>query len=57
MAFDRKLIKNGNGWALTVNAVILALLEIDPEIDLARYSIVGNKLVITKSENKISEKK
>ncbi len=48
----RKLMRNGNGWALTVNKTILELLKINPETDLVEYSIETNKLIITKSDKK-----
>ncbi len=52
MAVDRKLIRNGNGWALCLNSTILGLLDINPKIDMVSYSIQKETLVI-----KISDKK
>lgn len=52
MTIDRKLIKNGNGWALCINATILGLLDVNPERDMVRYTMVENKLIITKSDKK-----
>jgi len=49
---DKKLMRNGNGWALAINATILKLLKINPETDLVEYSIETDKLIITKSKNK-----
>jgi len=48
---DRKLIRNGNGWALCLNSTILNLLKINPQTDLVEYIIERDKLIITKSEN------
>ena len=56
MTVDRKLIRNGNGWALCLNSTILGLLDIDPEINMVNYVIENNKLIITKSD-KLKEKK
>ena len=50
MGFDRKLMRNGNGWALSINSTILGLLDIDPEVNMVKYNIDNNKLIITKSE-------
>lgn len=50
MSFDRKLIRNGNGWALSINSTILSLLDVDPEINMVKYTIENDKLIITKSE-------
>ncbi len=33
---ERKLMRNGNGWALCVNSTILKLLKIDPKNRLGR---------------------
>ena len=52
MSIDRKLIRNGNGWALFINSTILGLLDIEPETDLINYSISENKLIIQKSKKK-----
>lgn len=50
MAFDRKLIRNGNGWALTLNKTILEFLDVNPEKNLVNYTIEGGVLKITKSK-------
>ncbi len=52
MAVDRKLIRNGNGWALCINSTILGLLDINPQTDMVSYSIQKEKLVIKKSDKK-----
>ncbi len=52
MTMDRKLIRNGNGWALCINSTILKLLDVDPQTNKVRYSINNNKLIISKSDNK-----
>lgn len=49
---DRKLMRNGNGWAILINKTILELLQLNPETDLIRYTVEGDKLIITKSPNK-----
>ena len=56
MALDRKLIRNGNGWALTINSTILGLLDVDPEVNMVRYSVENDKLIITKSEKTVEKK-
>ena len=43
-------MRNGNGWALCINSTILGLLDINPEIDMVKYSIESNKLIITKCD-------
>ena len=52
MTFDRKLIRNGNGWALCINSIILKLLDVNPEKDMIRYTMENNKLIITKGNKK-----
>lgn len=56
MAYDRKLIRNGNGWALCINSTILQLLDIDPTINMVKYSVEKDKLIITKSEKELPKK-
>lgn len=57
MTMDRKLIRNGNGWALSINSTILGLLDINPEINMVKYVIEKDKLIITKSDKQIEKKK
>jgi antitoxin component of MazEF toxin-antitoxin module len=57
MSIDRKLIRNGNGWALTINSTILGFLDVDPETDMVKYSMENDKLIITKSDKKLSDRK
>ena len=56
MTIDRKLMRNGNGWALSINSVILDFLDVNPETDMVRYTIENEKLIITKSDKKIIKK-
>ena len=56
MSVDRKLMRNGNGWALSINSTILGFLDVDPEINMVKYSMEGDKLIITKSDKKIEKK-
>lgn len=56
MAYDRKLIRNGNGWAMTLNSTILELLDVDPKVNKVRYTLENNTLKITKSPNIIIDK-
>lgn len=56
VSMERKLIRNGNGWALSINKTILSLLKIDPDVDMAEYTVEGDKLIITKSPNKRPDK-
>ena len=37
MTVDRKLMRNGNGWALSINSTILGLIDVNPEIDMVKY--------------------
>lgn len=57
MTIDRKLIRNGNSWALTINSTILGFLDVNPEIEMVRYTMENDKLIITKSNKKIEKKK
>ncbi len=57
MTVDRKLIRNGNGWALTINSTILGFLDVNPEVDMVRYAMEKDKLIITKSDKKIDKNK
>ena len=52
MYMDRKLMRNGNGWALCLNATILDLLKVNPKTDMVEYTIERDKLIITKSARK-----
>ena len=56
MAINRKLMRNGNGWALSINSVILGLLDINPEENMVKYTVENEKLIITKSEENIEKK-
>ena len=56
MSIDRKLIRNGNGWALSINSTILGFLDVDPEVNMVKYEIENNKLIITKSDKKVEKK-
>lgn len=49
---DRKLMRNGNGWALCLNSTILDLLKVNPKTDMVEYTIERDKLIITKSDKK-----
>lgn len=53
MTIDRKLMRNGNGWALSINSTILGLLDVNPEEDMVQYTVEKDRLVITKSSKKI----
>ncbi len=56
MTVVRKLIRNGNSWALCLNATILGFLDIKPEVDMVEYTMERNKLIITKSDQKRTNK-
>ena len=56
MAFNRKLIRNGTGWALTLNATILQFLDVNPEENMVQYTMDHDKLIITKSDKKVPPK-
>ena len=49
---ERKLMRNGNGWALALNSTLLQLIKVKPEIDLVDVSVENEKLIIKKSPNK-----
>ncbi len=53
MTVDRKLMRNGNGWALSINSTILGLLDVNPEEDMVQYTVEKDRLVITKSSKKV----
>lgn len=57
MTFDRKLMRNGNGWALSINSTVLAFLSINPEVNMVRYTMENNTLKITKSHKFVANKK
>lgn len=57
MAIDRKLIRNGNGWALCINSTMLGLLDVNPEKDMVQYSMSENKLIIMKSDKKREQRR
>ena len=57
MTFDRKLIRNGNGWAMTLNSTILEFLDVNPEINMVKYILYNDKLVIKKSDKKVNNKR
>lgn len=56
MTVDRKLMRNGNGWALSINSTILGLLDVNPEEDMVQYTVEKDRLVITKSSKKVERK-
>lgn len=56
MTVDRKLMRNGNGWALSINSTILGFLDVNPETDMIRYTMENEKLIIIKSDKKIEKK-
>ena len=56
MTIDRKLMRNGNGWALSINSTILGFLDVNPEENMVRYTMENNKLIISKSDKKIIKK-
>lgn len=56
MSYDRKLMRNGNGWELSINSTILKFLDVDPNINMVQYTIENDKLIISKSDKLISEK-
>ena len=45
MSYDRKLIRNGNGWALCINSTILQMLDVNPQINMIKYTIENDKLI------------
>lgn len=57
MAYDRKLMRNGNGWALCLNSTILQFLDVDPTENMVTYTMENDKLIITKSDKKVEKDK
>ncbi len=53
MTVDRKLMRNGNGWVLSIKSTILGFLDVNPETDMIRYTMENEKLIITKSDKKV----
>ena len=56
MAYDRKLMRNGNGWALCLNSTILEFLGVDPTVNMVEYTMENDRLVITKSEKLVEHR-
>ena len=56
MTVDRKLMRNSNGWALSINLTILGLLDVNPEEDMVQYTVEKDRLIITKSDKKVERK-
>ena len=54
---DKKLMRNGNGWALALNSTLLQLIKVNPEIDMVELSVEGEKIIISKSPNKRKDAK
>lgn len=50
-------MRNGNGWALSINSTILGLLDVNPEEDMVQYTVEKDRLIITKSNKKVEKKK
>ena len=57
MTYDRKLMRNGNGWALCLNSLILQFLDVDPTKNMVRYTMENYKLIITKSDKMVEKEK
>jgi len=55
MSIEKKLMRNGNGWALSINSTILGFLDVKPDEDMVKYTMVNDKLIITKSDKKIKK--
>lgn len=49
-------MRNGNGWALSLNVTVLKLLDVNPKVNMVRYTIENDTLKITKSDKLISDK-
>lgn len=55
MTYDRKLMRNGNGWALSLNATVLKFLDIDPKVNMVQYTMENDTLKITKSKKLVKD--
>jgi len=49
---DRNLMHSGTGWSAFINKTILQLIDVNPEVDMVRYRVENNELIISKSPNK-----
>ncbi len=49
---ERKLIRSGTGWCAYINNTVLELIEVDPEVDMIKYRVENNELIISKGSNK-----
>ena len=56
MTVYRKLMRNGNGWALSINSTILGSLDVNPEKDMVKYTMENDRLIITQSDKKQDKK-
>ena len=56
MTHDRKLMRNGNGWALSLNSTLLNLFDVNREIHMVRYRIENKTLKITKNDILIKDR-
>ncbi len=54
---ERKLIRSGTGWCAYINNTVLQLIEVDPEVDMVKYRVVNNELIISKGSSKKQETK
>lgn len=54
---ERKLLRSGTGWCAYINNTVLQLIEVDPEVDMVKYRVVNNELIISKGSSKKQETK
>lgn len=54
---ERKLIRSGTGWCAYINNTVLQLIEVNPEVDMVKYRIENNELIISKGSSKNSKTK
>ncbi len=54
---ERKLIRSGTGWCAYINNTVLQLIEVDPEVDMVKYRVVNNELIISIGSSKKQETK
>jgi antitoxin component of MazEF toxin-antitoxin module len=48
---EKKFIRNGNSWCISIPTSVLKILEIDPEEDKIQLTLQNNDILIKKIKN------
>ncbi len=48
---EKKFIRNGNSWCISIPTSVLKILEIDPEEDKVQLTLQNNDILIKKIKN------